>query len=220
MRITKEYDERRTEIMNAAEKLFHTKGYNSCTITDILKEVGIAKGTFYYYFASKEEVMDAIVEQYSDLIATRARNVATKKEISIEERLIGVFISLSIKSEVSEEMMEEIHRSENALLHQKTLSQAINMLTPILVELIEEGNRSGSWNCQYPESYMQIFLAAAMTLTDDGMFEQSEESQQKIMVGLMSIMDKMLGLPENCCMTMFLKYMGGQQESENKEREE
>lgn len=58
MRFSKKPDERKNEILDAAEMLFGTKGYSKTTNNDILNEVGIAKGTFYYYFQSKEEVMD------------------------------------------------------------------------------------------------------------------------------------------------------------------
>ena len=61
MRIIKEYEERRKEILETAERLFLTKGYTKTTVNDILKEIGIAKGTFYHYFKSKEEVMDEII---------------------------------------------------------------------------------------------------------------------------------------------------------------
>ncbi|WP_312609309.1 TetR/AcrR family transcriptional regulator, partial [Mammaliicoccus sciuri] len=63
MRTVKHPEERKNDILNAAEALFSTKGYQKTTIIDILKAVGIAKGTFYYYFASKEEVMDAIIDR-------------------------------------------------------------------------------------------------------------------------------------------------------------
>lgn len=53
MRIIKEYEERRKEILETAERLFLTKGYTKTTVNDILKEIGIAKGTFYHYFKSK-----------------------------------------------------------------------------------------------------------------------------------------------------------------------
>ena len=46
MRIIKEYEERRKEILETAERLFLTKGYTKTTVNDILKEVGIAKGRF------------------------------------------------------------------------------------------------------------------------------------------------------------------------------
>ena len=66
MRISKKPEERKNEILDNAEKLFGTKGYSKTTINDILLAVGIAKGTFYYYFKSKEEVMDAIVMRFID----------------------------------------------------------------------------------------------------------------------------------------------------------
>ena len=50
MRQVKDHYERKNEIIDVAEVLFYSKGYESCTINDILKEVGIAKGTFYHYF--------------------------------------------------------------------------------------------------------------------------------------------------------------------------
>jgi AcrR family transcriptional regulator len=46
--------------------LFFTKGYAKTTVNDVLQEIGIAKGTFYYYFKSKEEVMDAVVMRFID----------------------------------------------------------------------------------------------------------------------------------------------------------
>ena len=54
MRIVKEHDERRNEIITTAEEFFLTKGFNKTTVNDILKRIGIAKGTFYHYFVSKE----------------------------------------------------------------------------------------------------------------------------------------------------------------------
>ncbi|MCL2318498.1 MAG: TetR/AcrR family transcriptional regulator, partial [Treponema sp.] len=63
MRIVKEPEIRKNEILDAAEKLFGHKGYGSATINDILGMVNIAKGTFYYYFKSKEDVLDALVER-------------------------------------------------------------------------------------------------------------------------------------------------------------
>lgn len=64
MRLIKNPEERRNEILDAAEILFITKGYTKATVMDILQACNIAKGTFYYYFQSKEEVMNAIVMRF------------------------------------------------------------------------------------------------------------------------------------------------------------
>ena len=75
MRIVKEYEERRKEILETAERLFLTKGYTKTTVNDILKEIGIAKGTFYHYFKSKEEVMDEIIMRIIKEDVTKAKRI-------------------------------------------------------------------------------------------------------------------------------------------------
>ena len=64
IRITKEPEERRKEILNAAIKVFSEKGYEKTSITDIAKSIDIAQGLGYRYFSSKEELFDAALEEY------------------------------------------------------------------------------------------------------------------------------------------------------------
>lgn len=205
MRITKEYDERRNEILDVAEKLFHEKGYEKCTVNDILKEVAIAKGTFYYYFKSKEEVMDAIVLRYKEIILFRAEKVLKKVDISPEEKLMHAFLAMRINDKVDSDMLNELHKNENALLHQKTLNQIVTAMTPILVKVIEEGIEKKVWRCRYPLQYMQIFLVSSLTLTDEGIFELDADSQMKVIAALVSLLEKMLDVPEDSFMQVFVQ---------------
>lgn len=203
MRITKEHDERRNEILDVTEKLFHIKGYDKCTINDILKEVGIAKGTFYHYFKSKEEVLDAIVSRYKDVVITRVNEVANNNFITLEEKLLGAFMSMRIIDQLDSGMINEMHKTENALLHQKILNQIVIDVAPILVKIIEEGVEKKVWSCKFPLEYMQIFLASSITLTDEGIFEFDGESQNKIMEALISVLEKMLDVSENSFIKLF-----------------
>lgn len=203
MRITKEHDERRNEILDIAEKLFHIKGYDKCTINDILKEVGIAKGTFYHYFKSKEEVLDAIVSRYKDVVITKVNEVANNDVITLEEKLMGAFMSMRIIDQLDSEMINEMHKMENALLHQKILNQIVIEVAPILVKIIKEGVEKKVWNCKFPLEYMQIFLASSITLTDEGIFEFGEEHKNKIIEALISVLEKMLEVSENSFIKLF-----------------
>lgn len=205
MRVTKEYDERRSEIIDTAEQLFETKGYEKCTVNDILKQVGIAKGTFYYYFKSKEEVMDAIVSKYTDIIVGRAEEILRKDELSPEEKLMYLFMSMRIEEKANSDELDSLHKPENALFHQKILSKTVSAMAPILERLIEEGNKKKVWHCRYPLQYMQIFLAASLTLLDEGIFDMDGDSQQSIMEALFALLEKMLELPEGYCMKLLLK---------------
>jgi len=205
MRITKDYDERKNEILDASERLFHTKGYEKCTVNDIIEEVSIAKGTFYYYFKSKEEVMDLIVTRYIDIVISRVNEIIKKDDISTEEKLLLAFMSMRINNQVESYILDEMHKVENALLHQKTLNQMITDMAPVLAKIIEEGIEKKAWSCRYPLQYMQIFLASSLTLTDEGIFELDTDSQMKVMPALISMLEKMLDVPEDSFLQLFMK---------------
>ncbi|SER23702.1 transcriptional regulator, TetR family [Gracilibacillus ureilyticus] len=207
MRISKDYDERKNEILDTAERLFHTKGYEKCTINDILNEVGIAKGTFYYYFKSKQEVLDAVVSRYSEFIINRCEKVL-RKDITPVEKLIRLFLSMRINNEVGGDVLEEMHKPENALLHQQTLKEIVVVMAPFLVQVIEEGMDKKVWKCKYPLEYMQIFLASSITLTDEGIFDVDADSQQRILVALISLLEKMLDVPEDSFLQLFNENWG------------
>ncbi|MEC2815275.1 TetR/AcrR family transcriptional regulator, partial [Bacillus cereus] len=90
MRIVKEYEERRKEILETAERLFLTKGYTKTTVNDILKEIGIAKGTFYHYFKSKEEVMDEIIMRIIKEDVTKAKRIVSNPDIPVLDKLFKI----------------------------------------------------------------------------------------------------------------------------------
>jgi len=207
MRQIKEYDERRNEILNSAEALFHSKGYSKCTVNDILKEVSIAKGTFYYYFKSKEEVMDAIVTRYSDVIVHRVEDIVTNQKLQPQEKLMQVFLSMNVTSEIGDDMLEEMHKAENALFHQKTLVQMTYDLIEPLMLIIQEGTKQGIWNCRFPKEYMQIFLVSALTLTDEGMFMEEGTDSIMLIKALLSLLEKMLEVEENLFLNSFMEHL-------------
>ena len=53
----------REQILNAASRLVHVQGFNNTSVDDILRECGVGKGNFYYYFRSKDELGFAILER-------------------------------------------------------------------------------------------------------------------------------------------------------------
>lgn len=64
-----EYAARRNAILDVAQRLVYTKGYEQMAIQDILDELEISKGAFFHYFNSKQMLLEAIIERMRDEVA-------------------------------------------------------------------------------------------------------------------------------------------------------
>lgn len=204
MRTVKRHDDRKEEIIDTAERLFRTKGYGACTINDILHEVAIAKGTFYHYFKSKEDVLDAMVDRYADRALQQvAAALAAATGATPAQRLMLAFQSMNVQQEGGDHLLEPMHESENALLHQKSLCRMIEGMAPILVRIVEEGIEARAWHCRHPLPFMQIFLAAALSLMDEGIFRPDSRIQQDLLPALIAALENLLEVPANTFLSMF-----------------
>ena len=95
MRVTKDPEERKAEIVSTARRLFEQNGYKETQIKDIVSQIGVAQGLFYYYFKSKEEVMEAVAKQYADQIMEAIREVVNRDDALMRkiDAVFNVFIT-------------------------------------------------------------------------------------------------------------------------------
>ena len=160
MGVSKKPEERKNEILDNAEMLFITKGYSKTTINDILTAVGIAKGTFYYYFKSKEEVMDAIVLRFIDIEMGAIKLISSDQSLNASEKIFKIIIRQSPESDKKEKMIEQFHQIDNAEMHQKSLVQTILQLTPVLTDIVEQGIKEKVFKTEYPKEVVEFFLVS------------------------------------------------------------
>lgn len=193
MRVVKEHEERRNEILDAAEALFLTKGYDKTTINDILRSIGIAKGTFYYYFTSKEAVLDAMVKRVVDAGVEAARGIANDPAFTVHKKFLLIMLAQKPNTAVKQQLIEELHDANNAQMHQKSLSLTVQHLTPVLQEVVEQGIREGLFRTPYPRQSIELLLVAAVTLFDEGLFRWTPEEQAERVQGLIYAMETLLG---------------------------
>ena len=105
MRTSKKRDVRLNEILDAAELLFIGKGYEQTTINDILAKVGIGKGTFYHYFKSKEEVMDAVIERMVESLKAAAKAIADDTKLNAQQKVVQIILSLNVSESSNGKMI-------------------------------------------------------------------------------------------------------------------
>ena len=197
MRTIKEPEVRKNEILEAAEKLFAANGFEKTTVNDILDKVGIAKGTFYYYFKSKEDALDAIILQRIDNGLEHAKHIAANQKLGVKEKLLAVIMAQKPENSVQEEFNSVLHEPTNALLHQKILIKYVLCLSPILGNIIEDGVKQGVFTTKFPKESSEMILTAALVLFDDGYFQwQPQEMEVKVSAFLYNL-ERILGTKSN-----------------------
>ena len=76
MRVVKKPEERKAEMVAAAAKLFAQQGFVRTSVSEIVSAVDVAKGLFYYYFTTKDDMVKAVVEGYCSYLGTLAEQIA------------------------------------------------------------------------------------------------------------------------------------------------
>lgn len=189
---SKEAEERKKEILDAAEELFTAKGYDGTSTTDILERVGIARGTLYYHFKSKEEILDALIDRIIQGMVSNIRSAISDKT-TVSQKMLAFIGAMKVDSAIGKEITDYAHRPQNALMHQKIQNSLLAVLTPIAAKIIEEGIKEGSFSTEYPEEAAEMLFIYGNVVFDD-MNEITEAERARKAAGFVFHMERLLGM--------------------------
>ena len=197
MRVKKDADQRKNEILDAAEHLFGTKGFDNTSTTDILNETGIARGTLYYHFKSKEELLDSMISRMTKRFVEKARKIAEQKEVPVLKRLTTMMLALNGNySNFNQEILQQVHKPQNALMHQKMQNCLMSEINPLITILIREGTAQGICQTDYPEEAAEMTFLYVNTVFDD-LMEHSEEEKQRKIAAFIYNLERLLNMEQN-----------------------
>lgn len=134
---------RREEILAAARRVFAKRGFRGTTIADVAEDAGIALGTIYLYFKSKDDVFAALQEQFSQLIADALASVpaAATLEETVRTRIDNVFSACGKNRDLIRlVVLNTDHGSETT----KRLRKSDAERAAPMVEAIEAGMHAGA----------------------------------------------------------------------------
>ena len=160
VRISKDPKERRQELIEAAETLFLKKGYENTAVSDIVREINVAQGTFYYHFFSKSDILEAVVEKNISVMMNDILQIAGKKNLGAPERLNEIVNILIRYSITEDQIIAYMHKDSNIILHDKMGNMVIARLTPILTGVIAAGVSEGKFSVKYPNETAELIMAA------------------------------------------------------------
>ncbi|HHO56507.1 MAG TPA: TetR/AcrR family transcriptional regulator [Trueperaceae bacterium] len=190
-RIVKTAEERTLEIIQVAQKLFMEKGYSNTSIQAIINEVGVAKGTFYYYFNSKEDVLEAIVNYTLDDLLKQAQQVADNETLDAVSKIQLILSNINVSDDDSN-VVDYLHQPNNRELHEMANVQVVLRLSPILAEIVEQGNKEKVFKVKRPLETVQLLLCGSQFLLDGGLFAFSKQEIMARQLVIQEIIEKAL----------------------------
>jgi TetR/AcrR family transcriptional repressor of nem operon len=167
----KEYAARRNEILDVAQRLVYTKGYEHMTIQDILDDLHISKGAFYHYFDSKGAVLEALVERMVVVeVMPLLTPIVQDPDLTALEKLNRYFDTSSRWKTAKKTFMLELLRvwlaDENAIVRQKLFNMSVKHVTPLLTEIIRQGIQEGVFTTSYPDQVCHVINYILQGLSD------------------------------------------------------
>jgi AcrR family transcriptional regulator len=164
---TKQPEVRRDQLLDAAESLFATNGQSDTTVADIAEAAGVAKGTFYLYFPSKEHCVVALKERLTEELVDRFMGVLSPSFIALEQG-----IPINVRS-VTESLIDEsfayalehadtfhnlFHRGDTIEIDQVSLA-AEDTITATLTIAFGRLNELGLARITHPEMTANILFS-------------------------------------------------------------
>ena len=208
-RIIKAPDVRRSEILDVAQRLIYLKGYEQTSVQDIITEIGIAKGTFYHYFSSKQDLLDAMIERMIDQTLQTVEPIVKDDQLNALEKFTRFFAYIeSWKIENKTFLLEVLkvwHKDENAIFRQKMGVETTRAVAPVLAKIIQQGVVEGIFVTDYPEDLAEVILQIGQPLSETATelllnIEQDEHTLEiitrKVNVYERAI-ERVLGAPPN-----------------------
>lgn len=158
-----EYAAKRNAILDAAQQLIETRGYEQMAIADILDALQISKGAFYHYFDSKSTLLLALVERMVGRVEQLVLPLVYDPELGALDKLQRFFALLDREKLAHKRFVLAFLRTwyadENALMRYKLYQARVKRFTPWLEEIIRQGTRENVFTTSYPDQVARQMIA-------------------------------------------------------------
>lgn len=192
-----ERPDKRELIYDALEELMRTVPFKEISVESIAQKAKVAKGSIYYYFDSKDEILDNLIERsYRRAIREYLDNI--KHEASAMGHIKQLFRSVLKKDFGSsrQNLIVTLHLSDEPLLHNKLKVIAVQEISPILTVLLEQGIEEGSLKAEYPKESAEIIVSALSVFLENSTPSQDKNSTKRKLKIFANILETCLKTPK------------------------
>lgn len=177
--------------MDVSLALFSEKGYEQTAVSDIVKRIGVAHGTFYYHFKTKGDIMTAIIESLVSGKVNAIKAIADSDRPT-EEKLHGILWGERPREE-ERGALEFLHHENNAFIHQKILVQTVQLSVPYVIRILEQGVSEGIFRIRHLQETAEILLMGVHFMFDPGIFAWPVDTLKDKRLAFQHVFERMLG---------------------------
>lgn len=168
---------KRDLILDETEKLMCSMPDGQISVEMIAKNAGIGKGSIYYYFKSKDEIIDAAIERsYTAAIQEFFADVYSSSDALSKIKILFRSVLKEEFNDNRKNIIMSFHVQDNLLMHTKMMMTAVKVISPILTNLLAEGAADGSIHTDSPQESAEMIVAMLTFLLDRAFFPSDEES--------------------------------------------
>ncbi len=191
-RIVKKPAERRAEIVTSARRLFQTRGYEATSMQDVMTDLGIAKGTIYHYFRSKEELLDAVCDDIVEATTAQMRHLADTTQGTALDKLRAVVLGGEVSTEDTE-LLQRLRPGADSGMQARLLAVAVDRQGPLYAALLEQGLTEDLFHIEDPLETAEFMLAAFQFLTDQQIHPWPADALVRRARALPGLLERLLG---------------------------
>jgi len=138
MRVVKKPEERRAEMVAAASKLFAQQGFVKTSVAEIVSAVDVAKGLFYYYFTTKDDMVKAVVEGYASYLGSEAQGIAMG-EGTAREKIARLMTHSAWDSCFTQPLLADLCLPQHAALYSDMCDRLVGHMRPAVRDILAQG---------------------------------------------------------------------------------
>ncbi len=210
---------KRERILDAAQELMETSSIRSVSVQKIAQNAGIGKGSIYYYFSSKNEIIEAVIERSYFRVLDEAQTLVASQAIGVFEKMKIIYqacLDSSIEFKRQEAISSFNVQQQSALIHQTFAQVIISRMQPILADIFRQGMNEGILCCDYPEETARIVLMVLTVTLDNSLAPTDARQIRRVLSAFAQMQEKTMEIPKNTL--DFLAVNGAEKSSLEKER--
>lgn len=176
MRISKDPEVRKQEVIDTAMKLFSQNGYEFTSISDIAKEMNVVPGLCYRYFKSKEELYKTAVTAYAKECSIPMINLLCDDYDTIND-FSSKFTELFINTDGKEKYHNFFHGNGNEMFHKELEVLIIKIIEPYVITLLKKWQNKGLINICNIEYAAKFILYGQMPIINDDSIPSEKKAE-------------------------------------------